>query len=185
MRLSKERFQTIPWYLKPFFWRQKRKYGQHLEPAKVWASMPKLFLLVLSTYAVLVRKSSPIDPVIRSLVSIRVSQMNWCTFCIDLNTFIMLKHMHHQQKVNALSEWRSSTLYSPAESASLDYAEQMTDSRQTVTDDCMTRLKTHFDDATIVELTALIAFQNMSSKFNSALGIEPQGLCRLPQKQDM
>ncbi len=114
MRLSKGRFQTIPWYLKPFFWRQKRKYGQYLEPAKVWASMPKLFLLVLSMYAVLVRKSSPIDPVIRSLVSTRVSQMNGCTFCVDLNTFIMLKHMHHQQKVDALSEWRNSRLYSPA-----------------------------------------------------------------------
>ena len=38
-------------------------------------------------------------------------------------------------------------------------------------------LKKHFDEQAIIELTALIAFQNMSSKFNSALAIEPQGFC--------
>jgi alkylhydroperoxidase family enzyme len=42
------------------------------------------------------------------------------------------------------------------------------------------RLKKHFDDNAIVELTALIAFQNLSSKFNSALGVPPQGFCRIP-----
>lgn len=39
------------------------------------------------------------------------------------------------------------------------------------------RLRQHFDDGAIVELTALIAFQNLSSKFNAALGVEPQGFC--------
>jgi alkylhydroperoxidase family enzyme len=40
-------------------------------------------------------------------------------------------------------------------------------------------LRKHFDDDTIVELTALIAFQNMSSKFNAALDVPPQGFCKL------
>ena len=37
-------------------------------------------------------------------------------------------------------------------------------------------------DNAVIELTALIAFQNMSSKFNSALDVAPQGFCRLPRK---
>ncbi len=41
-------------------------------------------------------------------------------------------------------------------------------------------LKLHFDDDALVELTALIAFQNLSSKFNAALDIPPQGFCNLP-----
>ncbi len=41
-------------------------------------------------------------------------------------------------------------------------------------------LKEHFDDDAIVELTALIAYQNMSSKFNAALGVPAQGFCTLP-----
>ena len=44
----------------------------------------------------------------------------------------------------------------------------------------MARLKRHFDDDAIIELTALIAFQNLSSKFNSALDVSAQGFCRLP-----
>ncbi len=49
-----------------------------------------------------------------------------------------------------------------------------------VTDELMTRLQHHFDDDAIVELTGLIAFQNLSSKFNSALDVPPQGFCKLP-----
>jgi hypothetical protein len=49
-----------------------------------------------------------------------------------------------------------------------------------VTDDLFARLKRQFDDDAIVELTALIAFQNLSSKFNAALDVPPQGFCRLP-----
>ena len=56
----------------------------------------------------------------------------------------------------------------------------MTRSDQRVQDDMIERLRGHFDDDGIVELTALIAFQNMSSKFNSALGVPAQGFCKLP-----
>ena len=89
-----------------------------------------------------------------------------------------MKRITNCEKIDALENWRASELFSPAEVAALDYAELMTDSRQQVTDNYFEQLKVHFDEAAIVELTALIAFQNMSSKFNSALGIEPQGLCK-------
>jgi hypothetical protein len=49
-------------------------------------------------------------------------------------------------------------------------------------------LKSHFDEDTIVKLTALIAFQNLSSKFNSALGVPPRILpdpgARGPRRQE-
>lgn len=41
------------------------------------------------------------------------------------------------------------------------------------------RLREHFSDDAIIELTALIAFQNLSSKFNAALQVPPQGFCAL------
>jgi alkylhydroperoxidase family enzyme len=44
----------------------------------------------------------------------------------------------------------------------------------------MAKLRRHFDDDAIVELTGLIAFQNLSSKFNSALDVPSQGFCQLP-----
>jgi alkylhydroperoxidase family enzyme len=137
MRLSKNYFQKVPWYLKPFFWNQKRKYGQHLEPAKIWASVPGLFVSVAGIYGTLTRKNSPVSPIIRSLVSIRVSQMNGCSFCVDLNSLTIMKHIKNSDKIDALLNWRHSALFSPDESAALDYAEQMTDSKQQVTDNCL------------------------------------------------
>jgi len=53
----------------------------------------------------------------------------------------------------------------------------MTRSDASVDDALIGRLKSHFDDDAIIELTALIAFQNLSSKFNAALGVPPQGFC--------
>ena len=51
-------------------------------------------------------------------------------------------------------------------------------------DDALTvQVKEHFDDDALIELTALVAFQNLSSKFNAALAVPPQGFCRLPPAQ--
>ena len=177
MRLSQRAIRRIPWYLKPFFWNQKRKYGQYLEPAKVWAMLPRLFVAVASVYGALDRKKSPISPALRSLISIRVSQMNGCRFCVDIHSAMLIKRTQTDEKCLVLDNWKQSSLFSDAEIAALNYAEQMTNVGCQVDEACFNKLKKHFDEQAIVELTALVAFQNMSSKFNSALAIEPQGFC--------
>ncbi len=126
------------------------------------------------------RKSSPITPALRSLVTVRVSQINWCRFCVDLNTATLLERGVSLEKVEALEHWRKSELFDEQERAALDYTEAVTRSAQQVADNIMECLKQRFDDDAIVELTGLIAFQNMSSKFNSGLGIPAQGFCRIP-----
>ncbi|MFN7085220.1 MAG: carboxymuconolactone decarboxylase family protein [Burkholderiales bacterium] len=66
-------------------------------------------------------------------------------------------------------------LYRSRERAALAYAETVTESSRRVGDALFARLRQHFSDQEIVELTALIAYQNMSSKFNAALGVPAQG----------
>ncbi|AHE68112.1 carboxymuconolactone decarboxylase family protein [Legionella oakridgensis] len=183
MRLSQETIRTIPWYLKPFFWNQKRKYGAYLEPARVWAVIPRLFIAVASVYGVLDRKKSPLSPELRSLISVRVAQMNGCRFCVDMNSALFVKRAHTNAKIQALAQWRESSLLTDLEKAALHYAEQMTQVNQEIDDECFNHLRHYFDEKTMIELTALIAFQNMSSKFNSALGIAPQGFCNKPTEQ--
>jgi len=87
------------------------------------------------------------------------------------------------EKVEALAAWRQSNLFDRREQAVLDYAEAMTRSDQQVEDEQVERLRSYFDDDGIVELTGLIAFQNMSSKFNSALGVPAQGFCKMPDAE--
>ncbi|MBT5414325.1 MAG: carboxymuconolactone decarboxylase family protein [Rhodospirillaceae bacterium] len=180
MRIGTGSRAAYPWYLRPFFWNQRRKYGAVLEAALLWARSPKLFLAVALLYGAIDRRSSPIEPALRSLVTVRVSQINWCRFCVDLNAATLLKRGASADKVEALEHWRDSGLFDEHERAALDYAEAMTLSERGVDDDTFARMRGQFDEDAAIELTALVAFQNMSSKFNSALAVPPQGFCRIP-----
>ena len=179
MRIDLKQPTAYPWYLRPFFWSQCRKYGAVLDSALAWARAPRLFLGVALLYGMIDRRSSPIEPALRSLVTVRVSQINWCRVCVDLNTATLLQRGTSRAKVEALEQWRDSELFDERERAVLDYAEDMTFSEREVEEETMKRLKDYFDDDAIVELTGLIAFQNMSSKFNSALGVPAQGFCHV------
>jgi uncharacterized peroxidase-related enzyme len=180
MRIEPKAPGSYPWYLKPFFWSQKRRYGEVLLPGLLWGRVPRLFMTVAMLYGALDARRSRLDPVLRSLLTVRISQLNWCRFCVDINSATLARRAGSMAKVEALAEWRTSDLYSAAERAALDYAEAMTITGRGVTDALMTTLREHFSDDAIIELTALIAFQNLSSKFNSALDVPPQGFCRLP-----
>lgn len=181
LRISLKPAQTYPWYLRPFFWNQRRKYGAVLDSALLWARSPKLFLGVALLYGMIDRRSSPIDPVLRSLVTVRVSQLNGCRFCVDLNSATLLLRGVELEKVDALDTWKQSSLFSDTERIALEYAEAVTLRSNAIDDGLIEQLKSQFDEDAIVELTALIGFQNLSSKFNSALGVPPQGFCRVPE----
>jgi alkylhydroperoxidase family enzyme len=80
-----------------------------------------------------------------------------------------------EDKVRHVAEWRDSPLFSGVERDALEYAERMTITGERVTDDLFARLRTHFTEAQIVELTAAVAVENFRSKFNIPLGVEAQG----------
>lgn len=180
MRITAKPLSAYPWLFRPLFRAQRRKYGQILQSALIWARQPRLFFALSMLYGAIDRKSSPIDPALRSLVTVRVSQLNHCPFCVDLNSAILLERSGDTEKVHALASWRESELFSDRERAVLEYSEAMTLSNREVDAAAFEALKAHFDEDAIVELTGIIAFQNMSTKFNNALGIPPQGFCRVP-----
>ncbi|MBM3105820.1 carboxymuconolactone decarboxylase family protein [Pseudomonas sp. V1] len=182
MRVSAKQLGEYPWLLRPFFWNQKRKYGAVLQPGLLWARVPRLFGAVALLYGVLDRKGSPLSPALRSLVTVRVSQINWCNFCVDLNSATLAKRTGSMEKVESLAQWRESELFDAKEKLVLEYAEAITYSDRQVTDALMVRLSEFFDEDAIVELTGLIAFQNLSSKFNSALDVPSQGFCKIPHE---
>ena len=182
MRIDPRERSPYPWYLRPFFWNQQRKYGAVLDAALLWARAPRLFLGVALLYGMIDRKRSPLSPALRSLVTVLVSQINNCSFCVDLNSASLLKRGVAPEKVEALADWRGSDLFDAAEKAALDYADAVTRYDRGVDDALFADLRGHFDDDAIIELTGLIAFQNLSSKFNSALAVPAQGFCRLPTR---
>ena len=80
------------------------------------------------------------------------------------------------EKILALADYATSPLYDEAERAALEYADCMTLSGRDVGDDLFARLRRFYDDDALVELTATIAWENASSKFNRALRIPSQEL---------
>ena len=100
-------------------------------------------------------------------------------FLHRLNSATLLKRGVPLKKVEALSGWRDSALFDERERAALEFAEAVTLRSEAIEAGASERLQPLFDMDAIVELTALIAFQNLSSKFNAALGVPPQGFCRI------
>lgn len=86
------------------------------------------------------------------------------------------------EKLGELLDWRESKLFSDAERVALEYAECITYTDRQVDDALFARVKQHFTEPQIVELTAAIAFENFRSKFNPPLGIEAQGFCMVPKR---
>lgn len=166
-----------PWYVRLIFRLQRRKYGRELEPARLWGRTPRAFLAMSAMYGALDGKSSPLNPALRSLVQVRVSQLNGCPFCTDINSANGLKRGVTDEKLAGLPHFTNSALFSGAEKAALHYAEAVTDSNRESNAVLINLLREHYSDDAIVELTALIAFQNLSSKFNAALGVPAQGFC--------
>jgi AhpD family alkylhydroperoxidase len=181
VRVSQPATAALPWYLRPLFWLQKRRWGQVLVPALTWARVPSFYLALAGFNAAIERKGSPLEPSLRSLVQSRVSQLDDCAFCIDLNSMLAAERAGSLEKALAVSEWRQNALYSARERLALEYAEAVT--ANTVGDELAGRVRTEFGENTMIELTGLIAFQNMSAKFNAALDIPAQGFCRAPKRK--
>jgi AhpD family alkylhydroperoxidase len=170
----------FPWYVRLIFRLQRRRYGRELEPARLWGRLPRAYLAMSAMYGVLDRRSSPIDPALRSLVQVRVSQINGCGFCVDINSASGLKRGVDEKKFAALPQFARSELFTGRERTALRFAEAVTDSNRRTDPALIEALREHFDDDAIIELTGLIAYQNMSSKFNAALGVPAQGFCAVP-----
>jgi alkylhydroperoxidase family enzyme len=81
-----------------------------------------------------------------------------------------------EEKILALHDYAASPLYSEAERVALEYADSMTITGREVTEELFARLREFYDDDAIVELTAVVAWENASSKFNRALRVPSQKL---------
>lgn len=173
--------RAAPLWLRALFALQRRLYGAVLEPTRVWARAPSAMRGFVHLFAAVDRAGSPIEPPLRSLVTVKVSQVNACAFCIDINASLLEKRLEKRgasiDKALALESYASSKLFTAKERVALDYAVAMSSAPALVDDALFARLREHFDDDAIVELTALIALQNASAKFNSALAIPAQGFC--------
>jgi alkylhydroperoxidase family enzyme len=96
---------------------------------------------------------------------------------MDINASRGMQSGATEDKIRAVERADTSPLFDETERAALAYAEAVTITGQRVSDELFARVRTHFSEAQVVELTAAVALENFRSKFNVALGIEAQGFC--------
>jgi alkylhydroperoxidase family enzyme len=170
-RIPKAEMTGIQGYAMKRF--SRKMFGEVPEPAEVMWHNRK----VLNTMMGLgrkVQKWDQLDPNLGSFAHMAVAALVGCSWCLDLNYF----HAHNAgldvAKASEVPRWRESPVFTPLERDVMEYAEAMSVTPPQVTDDLSARLLERLGAPALVELTAAVAFANMSTRSNTALGIESQ-----------
>jgi alkylhydroperoxidase family enzyme len=95
-----------------------------------------------------------------------------CQFCLDLGYYTAHNKGLDEAKAREVPRWRESDAFTPVERDVMEYAEAMTRTPPTVTDDLSARLLEALGAPALVELTAFVALANLPSRMNVALGVE-------------
>ena len=126
------------------------------------------------------------DESLKTFAHMAVAAQVGCSWCLDINYFQALNQNLDLAKASQVPRWRDSEVFTPLERDVLEYAEAMTDTPTTVTDELSASLLERLGPATLVELTVFIAFANLSTRANTAHGITSQGYsnaCEIPLAQ--
>jgi alkylhydroperoxidase family enzyme len=115
------------------------------------------------------------DEDLKSYAHLAVASLVGCGFCLDYGYFQAHNKGLDLAKARDVPRWRESDLFTPLERDVLAYAEAMTATPPTVTDDMSARLLAALGPAALVELTSYIALANFMARGNTAMGIESQG----------
>jgi AhpD family alkylhydroperoxidase len=117
----------------------------------------------------LVLRDSALPAATQELVRLRASQINGCGFCTDMHTKEALHAGESQQRLNLVAAWREATVFTEAERAALELAEQGTriaDAAGGVTDEAWADAVKHYDDDQLVALVMVIAIINAFNRMN-------------------
>lgn len=124
-----------------------------------------------------------VDAGLKTFAHMAVAAQIGCSWCLDINYFMALNQQLDPVKASQVPCWRESGLFTPLEREVLEYAEAMTNTPTTVTDELSASLLKQLGPEALVELTAFIGFANLASRANTAHGITSQGYaaaCGIP-----
>jgi alkylhydroperoxidase family enzyme len=148
-------------------------YGSGIEPVEIWAHQPKM-MSGMGKFQQAVRKGNTVDERLKYLVELKGAQMIGCEFCVDLGSQICRNSGFSDEELLALPRYRHSELFTEREKLALDYTVGVMRTPVEVSDELFARIKEHFSDEQLVEITALVTVVNLD-RFNAAFGIGSAG----------
>lgn len=119
---------------------------------------------------------SVIDKKLAELIKLRVSQINGCSYCIDMHTKRAKKLKVPNDQLDQLKNWNASDTYSPKEKVALHLAENMTlISEKGVSDELYDQVREHYDEKEYVDLVMIINLINMWNRLSISMGNQASG----------
>jgi len=171
----------------------RRKTGQlagretesMIEPLELYAHAPRLLI----GYGMLEGATAKLDRVderLKVLAELKAATLTSCEYCIDIGSQIARRAGVSEQQLLALPRYRDSDAFDDLEKLVLDYAVGVSSTPVAVPDELFAKLRACFDDAQLVELTNVIALENMRGRFNLALDVRSAGfsegmVCAIPE----
>ena len=165
-------------------WYSRRSWGVVADPLAAMGHNPRV-LLTDARFETSLKRWNKLDPQLRNLAEMASAVSIGCSWCVDFGYWESTRHGADPAKMRDVPRWRDSDVYTDLERQVLAYAEAVTATPPAVTDEMVAGLRRHLDDAQLVELTMMVAVENVRSRFNSALGLTSQGFkdrCEIPAR---
>lgn len=159
-----------------------KQLGSVPEPNEVLWNNPKL-AEDNQEFAAKVATWDAADASLKTFAHMAVAAQVGCSWCLDINYFAALNQHLDLAKASQVPRWRESEVFTPLEREVMEYAEAMTNTPTTVTDELSASLLGRLGPAALVELTVFIGFANLAARCNTAHGITSQGYsdaCEIP-----
>src|SRR5262245_42246641 len=156
-----------------------------IEPLELYAHVPGLLQGVLALEGATAGLNR-LDRRLSHLAQLKAAILTSCEYCIDLGSQIARRSGLDDERLLALPRYRESGLFSALEVLVLDYAVGMSRTPVEVSDELFASLEQRLDDGQLIELTHVIALENMRGRFNLALGVGAVGfsegmVCAVPE----
>ena len=152
----------------------KRMFGRVPESLGVmWHHVP--VLKASMGFGQKVQKWDQCDQTLKSFAHMAVASYIGCSWCLDFNYFMAFNEGLDVDRAREIPRWRESDVFTPLERQVFEYAEAVSNTPPTVTDEMVAGLHDQLGPAAVVELTSVIGFANLTTRGNVALGIESEG----------
>lgn len=152
----------------------RKKTGAVVDPLRVFAHH-KTLMLGYGAMETATERADLVPERLKHLAEVRAAMLAGCEWCLDFGSSISEEAGVTEEDLRELPRYADSGHFTEVEVAVLDYATGISRTPVDVPDELFARLRDHFDEPQLVELTSLISLENYRARFNWALGIESQG----------
>ncbi len=163
----------------------RRKMGRDVAPIGVYSHAPGM-LIGYCVFEQATAKQHHVDERLKMLAVLKAAALLRCRFCADIGSAEARQAGITEEQLLALPRYSESDAFDELERLVLDYAVAMTCTPPEIGDELFASLREHFDERQMVELTNIIALENLRSRFNIAFDMDPAGfsegrVCIVPE----